>query len=239
MKKLLSAVVIGMSVMLPAVVSAQEGFEFSANVALTNDYKYYGYSQSSEGWAVSGGFDVSHESGFYLGTWASTIDFNAGATNPAQIELDVYGGYASELANGLSYDLGVIRYGYPNQNEDAGGGDYEYYEFYANFEYTFSSDWEPTLSFGVAVSPDFFGESGTSFYPNGGLSVSLPNDFGAYVNIGYLEVDDINLDYFHYQIGINKEFMGLTFDLAWADAEDECGGDDFCDGFIFSVSKEF
>ena len=238
MKKLLTAVVIGTSIMLPAVISAQD-FEFSANVALTNDYKYYGFSQSSEGWAVSGGFDFAHDSGFYLGTWASTIDFNVGASDPAQIELDVYGGYGGEFSNGLSYDLGVIRYGYPNQSEDAGGGSYEYWEFYANFEYAFSGNLEPTLAFGVAISPDFFGETGTSVYPNGGLSITLPNDFGAYINIGYLDVDDIDLDYFHYQIGINKEFAGLGFDLAWADADDDCGGDDFCEGIIFTVSKEF
>lgn len=239
MKKLLLSAVLGAAVLVSAMSSAQEGFEFSANAALTSDYKYYGYSQSNEGWAISGGFDVAHESGLYLGTWASSVDFASGATDPATIELDVYGGFGGEMSNGLTYDLGAIRYGYPNQNEDAGAGSYEYWEFYANFEYGFGGDYEPTLSAGVAISPDFFGESGTSIYPNGGLSFTLPQGFGLYVNVGYLDVDDIGLDYFHYQVGANKDFAGLSFDIAWADAGDECGGDDFCEGFIFTVSKEF
>ena len=242
MKKLFSTVILAASVLVSSLSSAQDGFEFSANAALTNDYKFYGFSQSDEGWAIQGGFDISHESGFYLGTWASTVDFDLASTEPASIELDVYGGYASELSNGLAYDLGVIRYGYPNQNDDiAVGGDLEYYEFYANFEYGFGGDWEPTLSAGIAISPDWFGESGTSIYPNGGLSITLPQEFGAYFNIGYLDVDDINYNYFHYQVGVTKDFAGLSFDLSYADADDDCDGGtgDYCTGFIFSVSKEF
>lgn len=241
MKKFLLSFVLGTSALFSSVSSAQEGFEFSANVALTSDYKFYGFSQSNEGWAIQGGFDVSHESGFYLGTWASSIDFAAGSADPATIELDIYGGYSGEFSNGVAYDVGAVRYGYPNQSEDFGGGDYEYWEIYGSLEYSFGGTYEPTVSGGIAVSPDWFGETGTSIYPNGSLSFTFPNEIGAYVNVGYLDVDDIDYDYFHYQIGVNKEFMGLTFDAAWADADDECDGGtgDFCEGFIFTVSKEF
>jgi len=239
MNKLIPSLLIGASLLTTASVNAEDAFEFSANVGLTNDYKYYGASQSSEGWAISGGFDTAHESGFYVGTWASSIDFNAGASDPAQIELDIYAGFANEFSNGISYDLGMIRYGYPDQNEDAGAGDYEYYEFYANFEYTFGGDFEPTLGANIWVSPDWFGESGTSIYPNGSLSISLPGGFSPYVNVGHLDVDDINLSYTHYQVGVSKDFAGLSFDLSYADADNDCGGDALCEGFIFAVSKEF
>jgi uncharacterized protein (TIGR02001 family) len=226
---------------VPVLSQAQaEGFEFSANMSLTNDYKYYGFSQSNEDWAVQGGIDFSHESGFYFGTWASSIDFVSGASDPATIELDVFAGYGGELDNGLAYDIGVIRYGYPGQNEDT-GGDYEYYEVQLGFEYSFGGDLEPTLAAAVWVSPDWFGETGTSIYPNGSLSISLPSEFGAYISAGHLDVDDIDLNYTHYQIGVTKDFAGLSFDFAWADASNECDGGtgQFCEGFIFLVSKEF
>lgn len=229
-----------------------DGFSFSGSVALTNDYLFYGYSQSNQGWAVQGGLTLSHESGFYLGTWASVVDFSpfgpasvpvpgGGGLNPANIELDVSGGYAGEWSNGLSYDFGAVRYGYPDQNQDAGGGSFEYWEGYANFSYTFSdSQYSPEVDFGINVSPDWFGESGTSYYPHGGLSVSLPQGFGAYVNGGYLDVSDINYSYAHYKVGVTKDFGGLSFDLGYADAEKACdGGNSLCSGFIFTVSKDF
>jgi len=250
MKKLFSLIVFTAALLVTAASSAEDdstsntssldGFTFSGSVALTNDYLFYGYSQSYQGWAIQGGLTATHDSGFYLGTWASSIDFGAGVMDPATIELDVFGGYSSEFSNGLSYDVGAVRYGYPDQIEDAGAGSYEYWEGYANFSYTFAGDYSPTVDFGINVSPDWFGESGTSYYPHGGVSFSLPEGFGLYVNGGYLDVSDINYSYFHYKVGVTKDFGGLSFDLGYADAEKECdGGNGLCDGFIFAVSKEF
>jgi uncharacterized protein (TIGR02001 family) len=256
MNKIVSSVLIGMITLQSTLSAAQDTeskFEFTGNVALTNDYKFYGYSQSDEGFAIQGGFDVSHASGFYLGTWASSIDFaldgahHANAApgtpqDPATIELDVYGGYTGSLSNGLTYDLGVIRYGYPDQNNDiAVGGDLDYWEGYAKFGYTFESEYSPTLSFGINVSPDWFGETGTSIYPAGKLAVTLPQEFGLYAKLGYLDVEDIDYNYFHYQFGVTKSFVGLAFGFAWAGADDECDGGtgNFCEGFIFTVSRKF
>ena len=60
--------------------------EFSANVGYFSDYIYRGGSQTQDGPAIQGGFDMAHESGFYLGTWASNVDFG----NSANIEIDFY-----------------------------------------------------------------------------------------------------------------------------------------------------
>ncbi|OAD18825.1 Conserved hypothetical protein CHP02001, partial [Candidatus Thiomargarita nelsonii] len=45
---------------LPTVQAAAEigDFEFSANVALTSDYVFRGLTQTDEGWAIQGGFDI-------------------------------------------------------------------------------------------------------------------------------------------------------------------------------------
>ena len=249
MKKLIHSFILasGLVVAVPQVVAEDSPHSFSANMSLTNDYKFYGISQSSRGWAVQGGLDYSHESGFYLGTWASTIDFNVGASDPAQIELDVYGGYANELSNGISYDAGVWYYGYPSQNEDEGGGDYNYYEIYGNLGYTFpDTSFDPTIGVGIYYSPDFFGEDGDSIHIPVSLDVSLPGGFGLYGNYGFVDVEGDQSttggDWGYYKFGITTTLAGFDFDLGYADADSGC--EDFaseanCEGLVFSVGRSF
>lgn len=64
--------------------------ELSANVALTTDYIFRGFSQTEEGPAIQGGFDVTYKM-FYAGVWASNLDFGGDDFNNdiANIEIDV------------------------------------------------------------------------------------------------------------------------------------------------------
>ena len=230
---------VNLLLIIPVSIYAQEGFSVSANIGLTNDYKYYGTTFSNEEWALSGGLDIGHTSGFYLGSWASSIDFNSDASDPAQVEWHIYAGYANELTNGLGYDIGVRRYGYPGQNEDDNIGQYNYYEFIVGINYEFSGDLTPVLNGGIAISPDYFGDGGTSIYVTSGLTISLPAELSGYISYGYLNVDDINLAYSHYTLGLSRNFAGFGFDISWADADSECGGKELCQGFVFSITKEF
>ena len=89
MKKLFLSTIASLLALVSTMSLAEgelEGIEFTGNVALTNDYKFYGFSQSDEGFAISGGFDVSHESGLYLGVWASSIDFALDAVHHLNAE---------------------------------------------------------------------------------------------------------------------------------------------------------
>ena len=92
-----------------AIIVAEEAspHSLSANVAMTTDYIWRGISQTDNGPAIQGGIDYAHSSGFYLGTWASNVDFGTG--DDSNIEIDVYGGYGNEVG-GLSYDVGIIHY---------------------------------------------------------------------------------------------------------------------------------
>ena len=53
-----------------------QGPEFSANVGLTTDYIFRGYSQTDEGPAIQGGMDVTWNI-FYAGVWGSNLDFGS------------------------------------------------------------------------------------------------------------------------------------------------------------------
>ena len=84
---------------------------------------------------AQGGFDFAHESGFYLGTWASNISWlkeNAslnGGGGPniitgtyqsgGSLEWDFYGGYKWNLPNDFVLDFGTLYYAYPGNTSAA------------------------------------------------------------------------------------------------------------------------
>ena len=88
---------------------------FTGNVTLASEYLYRGIAQTNGKLALQGGFDYAHPSGFYVGTWGSTISWlsDMGPGISAPIELDVYAGYKNSFAGDWTYDVGVLRYNYP------------------------------------------------------------------------------------------------------------------------------
>ena len=221
---------------------------FSANVTLTSDYVYRGISQTNENPALQGGLDYSYDSSypfdFYLGVWASNVEFNGGGDNAASLEIDVYGGMKGELANGLGWDLGIMYYAYPDQNED-GGIDYDFYEFYGSLSYT----WDiATADIGVAYTTDFFGEDNEAIWWHGGLGLDM-GIVNPYIQLGYQDVegdrttgDELGFDYTYYAVGVSTSVDVLTFDLSWQEAYGDCNplvDGDLCDSLVFSVSSSF
>jgi uncharacterized protein (TIGR02001 family) len=113
----------------PAPAPAPATSPITANVTVTNDYRYRGISQSNFKPAIQGGFDYAHESGFYIGNWNSSISWIGDANGPAgavggkttpgtsvsaPIEMDFYAGFKKELIGaGFASDIGVLQYYYP------------------------------------------------------------------------------------------------------------------------------
>lgn len=120
-------------------------FEFSGNVALVSEYRFRGVDLSGGDIAVQGGVDLAHSSGFYIGTWGSSLDEDT--VGYGHTELDVYGGFGGSFSDAVSFDLGVIAYLYPN----AGAGDFDYIEFYGSLGFNLGPA-EATV--GVAYAPD-------------------------------------------------------------------------------------
>lgn len=85
----------------------------SGSIALVSDYRFRGVSQSDKGAAVQGGITVSHESGLYVGTWASNLS-GWGTFGGSNMELDLIAGYKKDLGDGLALDVGVTWYMYPS-----------------------------------------------------------------------------------------------------------------------------
>lgn len=103
---------------------AKPPYTLTGNFGLFSQYIFRGLSQTGHKPAAQGGFDFAHESGFYLGTWASNISWlKEGASTQATVagpygeggslEMDFYGGYKWNLPNDFVIDLGTLYYYYP------------------------------------------------------------------------------------------------------------------------------
>src|SRR5262245_47947282 len=95
--------------------SHESSHTLAANVGLYSQYVFRGLAQTGERPAIQGGADYAHASGFYSGTWLSNVswfsDTNAGNSN--SLEWDLYGGYRKSWDNGITADVGYLRYEYP------------------------------------------------------------------------------------------------------------------------------
>lgn len=88
--------------------------ELSASVTFTTDYAFDGVSQSDKEPALQGSFEYADSVGYYLGIWASTINY--GDTNTQldeTVEIDFYVGWGKEINDKVSYDTGIAYYTYP------------------------------------------------------------------------------------------------------------------------------
>ncbi len=114
----------------------------TGNVVLTTDYRFRGLSLSGGDAAIQGTINVNHSSGFYVGAWASNLEDSAVYGN---MELDVYGGWTGEVTSGLTADVGLLYYVYPNGKV----GDANVFEPYASLSTTFGP---ATAKLGVAYA---------------------------------------------------------------------------------------
>ncbi len=208
-KTLLASALVGASSLAQA--------EVTANVAVVSDYLFRGISQSSNA-AVQGGLDYKSDSGVYLGTWLSNVDFGG------QVETDLYAGYGSEI-NGLGYDVGALYYWYPDSGGDAKGGDLDYAEVHLGLSYAMVS---------ASVSYTVWGEADNAPFDTGDLYYSLSgefplqNDFSLTLSAGYYdfneEITNDSESYLHYGASLAKgvgEFGSLSVNLGLTDLDED------------------
>ncbi len=87
-----------------------DSITITGSATVVSDYRFRGFSQTNEEAAIQGGFTVTHDSGLYIGTWGSSIGFNNGT------EIDAFAGFSTEVASGLTADIGATLYLYPGSS---------------------------------------------------------------------------------------------------------------------------
>lgn len=162
----------------------------SANVAATSNYLWRGVEQTNGKAAISGGIDYSSNSGFYLGTWASNADWADGMS----YELDLYGGFAGDINEHLSFDVGFIYYAYPDETS----GDADFSEVYGSISFA-------SLTLGLAVLTSGDGaDAGDTLYASADYAFAVTDDSDINFHLGSYSGDWLSEDYIDYGVSFNK-----------------------------------
>lgn len=99
------------SIAMPAMaISMNAQAELSANVGVVSKYLFRGAPESNVP-AVQGGIDYAHESGLYVGWWASSLDYSDEVFHSTGVENDFYVGWEGAVDD-FSYGAAVFQYYY-------------------------------------------------------------------------------------------------------------------------------
>lgn len=207
------------------ISSVAVGQDVIGNVGLTTNYVFRGITQTDDGPAVSGGFDLQ-QNGLYSGIWASSVDFGDDTT----LEVDFYGGYAF-AAGGFDWDIGAIYYAYPDSPE-VGGNSQDFLELYAGLAQDFG---DFALDGKLSWSDDFYAGTGSAIYLEAGIAFPVSEMMSVDARVGSSQFDDIpGADYEDWQLGLSGELIGVGWDIRYHDTSDFYG-----DAFVFSISQSF
>ena len=170
---------------LPATAQAQAipsgPLTVSGGVSVVSDYRFRGLSRSDGKVEVQSTISVDHDSGLYAGVWGSGLP---DTPRYGQYELDLFAGYATEVAPGTSLDVGATYYVYPGHRDGAGASDY------VELSGRLSHDLGPlSATATLAYAPDqkALGRD-DNLYLNLGLSSGIPNTpVTLSANLGYTD----------------------------------------------------
>ena len=195
MKKSILALAVALAApVLPGVAHADVAF----NVGAVTDYRYRGISQTRLKPALQGGVDWS-SSGWYLGTWLSTIKWIDDAGGDANVEVDLYGGYKGTIGDGLGYDVGVLTYQYPGNDLDPSANTTEVYGALTYGLFTAKYSHSVTNLFG-------FADSKNSSYLDLSAALDMGNGWGLTPHVGYQKVrNNGDFSYWDYALTLTKD----------------------------------
>jgi uncharacterized protein (TIGR02001 family) len=216
MKKLILAVAVTAACAgsLAHAEEAKPDNEVSFNIGAASEYRYRGISQSRLDPALQGGADYTHNpSGFYLGTWLSTIKWTKDAGGSGDVEWDIYGGKKGEIVKDVSYDVGVLSYVYPSNGlgNVPGFANANTTEIYGQL-----GAGPAYIKYSHSVTNLFgFIDSKNSGYLDIGANFDLGEGYSLGLHAGHQKIKNNSaFDYTDWKVGVTKEFFGVSFNLS-------------------------
>jgi uncharacterized protein (TIGR02001 family) len=226
---------------------------YSANVDLSTEYVFRGYSQTAGGPAVQGGFDATCGM-FYAGVWASNLDWGKNNLDQvvANIEMDWYAGI-KPVTGRITWDLGVIYYTYPKSKDLFIGRDNNYVELKVGAS---TEVWKGgTAGVTVFYSPEYQYETGNVWTVETSFAQVLPKidrftpTFTALLGFqqgqdGFYKTAVGNGDdsYLYWNAGVTLGFLekwSLDFRYWDTSLSDNRGGKSYCEGSIFQCDQRY
>jgi len=229
----------------PAFAQEEDsGLKITGSVGLVSDYRFRGFSQSSEDPAIQGGITATTDSGLYASVWASSISF-AGKT-----EMDLVAGYSKELIPGVTFDGGVLYYLYPKHSYDSTANT-DFFEPYVNLSTTFgpvSAKIGANYAWKQSALIDANGDKADSIYVHTEWSAGIPDTpLGLNAHAGYAKSDAFpggpDGEVFDYSVGATATYKMLTFGVSYVNTDvkkslgkEALGADG---GVVFSLGAAF
>ena len=198
-----------------ATAPAAPASPFTANVTLASQYVSRGFRQTWGKPAIQGGFDYTHPSGLFAGTWLSSV--SSKFIEGGSVEWDLYGGYGGSIGD-LSYTGTIYYYVYPGARMSAAATSYNYGEFVTALTYKWF-----TAKYWLTYTPNYFGYDSQSLgigngknsrgsgYLDLNTNIDLTHGFSLLLHYGWERVQ--NFSAYNWQDG--KVAVSKTFDGGW------------------------
>lgn len=227
MKTELAAGGIAAVALFAVIAPAKAEGQLSGYVTLTSDYRFRGISQNDTDPAPQGAIEWTGNYGFYAGSWASKVNFNDGpsgsgvARHNTGIEWDIYGGKHFDLG-GTDLNVEAYYYAYPDYDRISPSlPRYSYFEAMVGLSHNFD---ELTLGASVAVSPDYFGDSGRGVWLSGNADYTVNDWISVSGNIGRQWVSDLDgsgfgYPYTHWDLGVTASWNNISLDIRYVDTD--------------------
>jgi len=195
---------------IAAQAKAEDGPSVSFNVGAASDYVFRGYSQTDSKPQVYGGADLGVGI-FYAGAWLSNVDFG----DSTSMEYDLYAGFKPTLGP-VSLDVGLVRYGYTNQED---GADLDFWE--GKLAGSVAAG-KGTVGAAVYYTPENFGQTGQATYVELNGSMPIAEKFSVSGAVGHQALEGDG-DYETWNLGLGyaiNDVFGLDLRY-WDTSVDE------------------
>jgi len=202
-----------------AMTGAANAAEFAFNAGIASDYVFRGIDQTAgaEG-ELFGGVDVTQDQ-FYGGVWLS----NTGPDGDGALEYDLYAGWKPSYA-GASFDLGVIYYGYTDNDSGTVSSDFDALEIKAAVSYPVGP---VVLGAAAYYAPEngAFGDEST-LYLEANVAYTFEGDHGPTLSaaVGNFSIDNFAPvdDYTTWNAGVTLPINDtLSVDARYIDVNDD------------------
>lgn len=217
--------------------------ELSGNLSVLSSYNLRGMTNDPENSnvAVQGGLEYGHSSGFYMGYWGSTLDYNAentASTADNSFESNIYGGYNFKLNDDVSFTLGGTYYlYYPSDNSNV-------FETYVGFNYKDFALTAQTLTDDVT-----WGNKGDTYFL-ASYSYPLKYDFNLNTAVGayyyqdkgeFIDSSQETFAFRHATVGLSRDIAqtGLTWNVDYILGGNDRDGNKQKNKVVLGLSYQF
>jgi uncharacterized protein (TIGR02001 family) len=209
-----AACVLGFSGAANAQDAETNSISWSASLTGATEYIWRGVEQSAGDPAVFAAVSASYGN-FYAGAGIENVDF-AGIDT----EYDFWVGYAAPIANGTTFDIGLVRYGYLDVPF---GLDLDTVELKLALSHDFGG-----FSAGITamITDDFFATEASAQHIEVNASTPVSENWTISGSVGHQMLDNSASNYTHWNIGASRSVAdNVTLDIRYIDTDaDYLGG---------------